>query len=118
MKTNVSIYDFRDAFLRSEDRKNQFSYQGLTALYEYFEQYEDDCGQEIDFDMIAICCEYTEYESAHEAASNYFDYEGMVFDENGDETMTADEVEESALDYLEYRTQVIKFDGGIIIADF
>ena len=60
MKTNVSEYDFRDAFL-SSSRKDNFSYEGLTALYNYFIEYEESCDTEIDFDMVAICCEYSEY---------------------------------------------------------
>ena len=61
------------------DRRENFSYNGLKALYEYFEQYEEDTGAEIELDVIAICCEYTEYETAIEAASNYFGFDGMTF---------------------------------------
>ena len=117
MKTNVSEYDFRDAFL-SSSRKDNFSYEGLTALYDYFIELEESCDMDIEFDMIAICCEYTEYETAHEAACEYFDYEGMEFDDDGNELIDADEVEKKALEFLRDRTQVIEFDSGIIIQDF
>ena len=113
MKTTVSIYDFRDAFLQSDTRKDTFSYQGLTALYEYFEQYEEDCDTEIDFDMVAICCEYTEYERAVEAADNYTEFTDVVIEDE-----TSEENEERALEFLQENTQVIEFDGGIIIQDF
>jgi len=117
MKQNVSEYAFRDAFL-SSSRKDNFSYNGLTALYDYLIELEDDCDNEIEFDMIAICCEFSEYETAVEAASNYFEFEGMHFDEDGNETETADEVEDKALEFLQDNTQVIVFDGGIIIQDY
>jgi len=58
MKTNVSVYDFRDTIM--ELRPNNFSYEGLTILFGWFEQYEEDSDQEIDFDPIAICCEFNE----------------------------------------------------------
>ena len=58
MKTNVSIYDFRDTIM--ELRPNNFSYEGLTILYDWFEQYEEDCETEVDFDPIGICCEFNE----------------------------------------------------------
>ena len=40
-------------------------------MYEYFEEYENDTGEEIEFDMIGICCEYTEYDNLKELNNNY-----------------------------------------------
>jgi hypothetical protein len=45
---------FRDEFERM-GCKNQFSYKGLNALFEYLEEYEESTGEEIDFDVIALC---------------------------------------------------------------
>lgn len=59
MKQTVYLSDFRDAFNRM-DRGNQFSYEGMAMLLDWFEQYEQDTGEEIELDVIAICCEYTE----------------------------------------------------------
>ena len=71
MKEYVTESTFIDAFKQNDDRKNQFSYEGLTALYEYFEEYEDSTGEELEFDMIGICCEYTEYDSLKENNDDY-----------------------------------------------
>lgn len=59
MKQTINQYDFRNAFLQM-DRGNQFSYEALSLLFDWFEQYEDDTGEEIELDVIAICCEYSE----------------------------------------------------------
>lgn len=59
MKTTVNFSKFTDAF-RNAGRKDQFSYEGLKALYEYLEQYEEDSQEEIELDVIALCCEYSE----------------------------------------------------------
>lgn len=118
MKTNVSIYDFRDAFKRSDTYKDNFSYEGLEALYNYLIELEESTGEELNFDMVGIACEYAEYKNAIEAASEYFEFEGMKYNEDGDEEETADEVEKKALEFLNNRTQVIEFDGGIIIQQF
>ena len=56
MKQSVNEYDFLKAF--KECRPNNFSRAGLFALYDYLEQYEDDTGEEIELDVIALCCEY------------------------------------------------------------
>ena len=66
MKQNVTAYDFHRAFEQSDSRKDQFSYQGLTAIYDYLIDYEDGTGEEIELDVIAICCEYMEYKSISE----------------------------------------------------
>ena len=69
MKANVSEYEFRDTILKL--RPDNFSYAGLTALYEYLIELEESMGYEILFDPIGICCEYTEYDSIDECLRDY-----------------------------------------------
>jgi hypothetical protein len=69
MKTTVSFYDFREAF-RQHDRLGSYSPEGLRALFNYFEQYEEETGQEVELDVIAICCDYDE-NHWEDVASNY-----------------------------------------------
>ena len=69
MKNSVDFYEFRNWF--EKNRPNNFSGEGLKSLFEYLEQYEADSGTEIEFDPIALCCEYTEYENIAEFHLNY-----------------------------------------------
>jgi len=69
MKTTVSRYDFERAFVDA-DRKENFSYEALGLLFDYFESYEEETGQEIELDVIAICCEYNE-DTVADIARNY-----------------------------------------------
>jgi len=46
---------FRDEF-RQCGRGDQFSYEALGLLFDYFEEIDSD----YDLDVIAICCEYAE----------------------------------------------------------
>ena len=62
MYQTISRSQFHNAF-KSMERDNQFSFEGLNALYDYLEQYEDDTGEKVELDVIALCCEYTEYEN-------------------------------------------------------
>ena len=71
MKETVTAYRFRDAFKQSDTYKNNFSYEGLHALFEYFEELEDDIGEEIELDVVAICCDYTEYDSLEDFNAYY-----------------------------------------------
>jgi len=75
MKQNVSEYDFRQAF--QDTRPDNFSSGGLTALYDYLIECEESCDCEIDFDMIGLCCEYTEYENLAELQANYPDIKSI-----------------------------------------
>jgi hypothetical protein len=104
MKQTINQYQFADAF-RSAGRQDQFSYAGLNALLNALFGYLDDIGEEIELDVIALCCEYSEHKSALDAAADY----GYDVD---------DESEENAMQFLRHNTTVIEFDGGIIIQQF
>lgn len=45
MYQRVTFSDFRQAFVGHE-RENQFSYEGLKALFDYLEKQERDTGEE------------------------------------------------------------------------
>jgi hypothetical protein len=62
MKETVNFCDFLDRF-NDYDRSDNFSYAGKQALFDYLEQYEEETGTELELDIIALCCEFTEYES-------------------------------------------------------
>jgi hypothetical protein len=56
----ISEYQFRDTFIQSDTYKDNFTYDGLSVLFDYFEQLEQDTGQEIPFDYVSIACEFSE----------------------------------------------------------
>jgi hypothetical protein len=105
MKTTVTSHQFVEAF-RACGRESQFSRAALFALFEHFEIIEQYQDEEIEFDPIAVCCDFAEHPSALEAAKAYGYQEGV------------DSKDESSLEWLQNRTQVIEFDGGIVIQNF
>lgn len=111
MKNTVGFCEFQDAFTNC-GRGESFTYDGFKALYDYLTQLEDDCGTEIELDVIALDCEYTEYDSIKEAYEVYKDdYDSLCEDE--------EERDERANEYLLENTQVIHMNnGGTIIANF
>lgn len=58
MKKTIDFYEFRNSF--EQLRPNNFSYEGINVLWEYFQEYEESTGTEIELDVIGICCDYTE----------------------------------------------------------
>ena len=75
MKQIINFNQFCDSF--QGDYKDSFTYAGKKALFEYLEQHEEDCGEQLELDPIALCCEYTEYEDLAELQENYTDIETM-----------------------------------------
>ena len=102
MKTTVTSYQFIEAF-RACGRETQFSRAALFALFDYLENWEDDTGEGIELDPIALCCDWTEYRTGIEAAGEY----GTVFRD-----------EETALQWLHDETILIYFEGGILVQNF
>ena len=83
MKQTVNFNDFTDAF-KGHGRENQFTYDGLRALFDYLEGLEESGCDEIELNVIALCCEYTEYENLAEFQNDYniTDYETIEDVEN------------------------------------
>jgi hypothetical protein len=69
MKKTINEFDFKNEFKKI--RPNNFSDEGLSVLYNHLIQYEEDIGLEEEFDPIAFCCEYTEYENYIELKKDY-----------------------------------------------
>ena len=76
MKQTVTKNMFMDSF--SEQYKNNFTYEGKGALYDYLTELEENLGYELELDPIGVCCEYAEYASLEEFNEDYRkDYKNM-----------------------------------------
>lgn len=98
---------FRDEFIRMGWGKN-FTYEGSMALFKYFEQYEEDTGERIELDVIAICCDWAEY-TPEELVSEY----GSYLDRDDD--IEDSEYAEKLAKELTDRTTVIECGNGNFI---
>ena len=67
----VTQSQFLDAFRSSEFRKDSFSYEGLKALYDYLWEYSRDINMDIELDIVAIDCDYTEFACIDEFWESY-----------------------------------------------
>jgi hypothetical protein len=79
MKTTITQSAFIDAFTCA-GRANQFSRPALGLLLEHFEQIEEDTGEEIELDVVSICCDYAE-----SSTGEVIDYYSIEIDEGCDE---------------------------------
>ena len=117
MHINVTSAMFADAFRRM-GREDQFSREALEALFEYIENYEEDTGSRVELDVVGLCCEFTEYTTAVEAASDYGFTTELEAEDYEDVESYEDAKEEEALEWLQDRTEVVIFDSGLIIQNF
>ena len=46
MKNTITYREFADAFRSSDTYRNNFSYDGLFALFDYLEELEESTGEE------------------------------------------------------------------------
>ena len=70
MYVRINGEEFIEQFEKA-GRKNQFSRAALIALFDFFESLEEEIDEQIEVDVIAICCEWSEYKSEAEARAAY-----------------------------------------------
>ena len=92
------VYESEFIDTLTNDEYASFTYNGASALYEYLTDLEEDMDQEIEFDRVAIRCDYSEYKTLDEILNQY------------------DNI--NTLDDLMDHTTVIEFDNGFIIQNF
>lgn len=98
-------YEFADWLKKSDGYRNNFSFEGANAVQAYYEELSEDIGDNIEFDPIAWCTEFSEYDSLAEA------YKEL----RSDYTY----VEGEAREYFEYNTTLIELDNGhVVVQEF
>lgn len=119
MKTHVDKSTFVNTF-DEYGRSDNFTRAAREALFDYYEQLEDDLGEDIEFDCIAICCDWSEYADAQDWAKDY--YTADQYDREIAENCDPDWGDIGEIhfftDYVKDQTQVIEFDGGILVMAF
>ena len=104
MKQTVNLSGFRDAF-RQCGRQDQFSYEALELIFDYLEEMESGMDEEIELDVVGICCDLSE-STFEDVASDY--------DINVD-GMDEDEIEQAVTDYISEQTSIIGETSSTII---
>ena len=105
MIITVTEHDFMRAFDDFRTYANYFSYEGKKALFEFIEETEDERNQR-ELDIVALCCDFTEYDSLEEFQSDY-----------GDEYKTISDIDERTI-VIDIETDEYRKDGRFIIAAF
>ena len=111
-----------EQLFRECGRENHFSYEGFNAFYDYLDEYSDEVGEDFKVDVIALCCDFTEYSGWEELYNNYsysYNNESKTFEELEDDGVL-DSFKEwvqdmnTVIEVTNYKNDIV----GIIIQNF
>ena len=97
MKITLTEQHFLDRF--RVIRPDNFSYEGLQALFGWYESLEEESGTEFEFDPIGISCQWTEYDNLKQFQSDYSD-------------------EYESIEDITQETSVIELEDGFLVQEF
>lgn len=107
IETITNEYHFWEWLKESSGYKDNFSLEGAKAVFNYFDDLSEQTADPIEFDPVAWCCEFSEYDDPQEA------YHELVDDNK--EIDNDDDI----LDYFRENTTLIELDNGhLIIGEF
>ena len=105
VQTINSASQFADMFKQSS-RTDQFSYEALEAIYGYLEDYSNDSGENVELDIVAICCDWQE--ATWEEAAEQYRIDLSEYDNDADKIQAVSE-------YLWENTHSIDLDDGVFV---
>jgi hypothetical protein len=121
MKTTLSTSDIARAL--KSDENAAWSWNGAKALAEYLEQLEEETGEEMEMDVCAIRCDFSESTSLQDWLKEYQGEDCLAvaleragIDLNGDEE--DEEIDDLIRSYIHDHGTLIEFDCGIIVSSF
>jgi len=118
MKTTLNTSDIARAF--KSDENAAWSWNGAKALAEYLEELEESTGEEMELDVTAIRCDFSEHASLEKWAESYTGksdfWAGLEIDLFGGEG--EEEKQELIRCFILDLGQLVEFDGGIIVSSF
>ena len=97
-------------------RGDGYGYKGWKAIGNYLEELSEDTGEDIEIDIIAICCEYSMAESVEEFFMEFDHLHGEDLpDEEEWEELTEEEKLETIKAFLQHRSSVVVCEDDLII---
>ena len=106
------------------DENANWTSSGALAMIEFLEDIELGLGEEMELDIVAIRCDYTEYESLQSWLCEYYgsDLHDALkqagIDLEDDELEDDDVIDEWIRSHIQDHGTLIEFDGGIIVSSF
>lgn len=105
--------------LEASGREDNFSRKGCEVIIDYF----DEMGEDVEADVVQLCCEYAEstYDELFDEVRHYIEsFETWLeYNEDGDESDYEEYRDELMLEYLNNHTTVLgTFGNSVVYAVF
>lgn len=110
MKQTLTTHQIADAL--HSDEYAGWSWAGALALANYLEELEESTGEEMELDVVAIRCDFSEHESLQAWAVDHFGGEAYALER------LPDLEDETISEYINDHGTLIEFDGGVIVSRF
>lgn len=99
---------------QSDSYSNNMSLEGAKAVQAYYEKLSEELGEDIEFDPIAWCIEWSEFDSIGEAYEQHYGNYDDVEDRN-----QGNRTPEQQLERFQDDTQIIELDNGhVLVREF
>ncbi len=90
-----------EAMFKECGRENSFTRVGMEALFEHLEELSEGMGEDIQIDVVALCCDYSEYDDID-------DYN----EQNGTDYASWDDAGADSVDVIQFDRQVFVNGSG------
>jgi hypothetical protein len=114
MKKTLTTHDVANEL--HSDKNAAWSWAGALALAEYLEELEASTGEEMEMDVVAIRCDFSEHESLGAWALDYFGGESYALEKLALESL--EDAEEAIRDYIQDHGTLLELEGGVIVSSF
>jgi hypothetical protein len=116
MKQTINFSQFCAAF-HDRGRQEQFSYDGKRILFDYLEELGESCGEQVELDVIALCCNYSE--DSRDAIVSDYDIELPEREDDTDDDDYSAQCDDAVREYLKDNTSLLGETGkGFVYASF
>jgi flavin-dependent dehydrogenase len=123
MKTTLNTSAIARAL--KSDQNAAWSWNGARALAEYLEELEESTGEEMELDVCAIRCDFSEFSSLEAWAADYFRNQADAVDKlcltlgmDGSIDEDSEEIDDLIRSFIRDNGTLIEFDGGVIVSCF
>tara|TARA_R110002096_G_scaffold226788_1_gene416141 strand:+ start:1355 stop:1717 length:363 start_codon:yes stop_codon:yes gene_type:complete len=120
MKMILSTHQVADALLA--DEYANWTRSGSLALAEWLEEWEEDTGEEMELDVVAVSCDFSEFASLQDWIKEFHRetlaeaLKSAGIDMEGDED--EDETNDLIRSHIKDHGKLIEFSEGIIVSRF
>ena len=120
MKKTLSTYEIAETLYSDENAG--WTRPGSLALAEWLEEMEDDTGEEMELDVVAIRCDFSEFTSLQDWIAEYYGetlaeaLKSAGIDMEGEED--EDEIDDLIRSHINDHGHLIEFSGGVIVSSF